>query len=151
MNWLAAALAGIGAGIVATVVQLGLWWTASLPVPYMLMRDTRLAAAIVMGRSALSPSASFAWDAMLVATLVHFALSAVYGLLLAPLISHATLQRAVLIGIIFGLALYVVNMYGFTLIFPWFDAARDWITVMAHVAFGMSAAVLYKWGKRLVR
>jgi len=34
----------------------------------------------------------------------------------------------------------VVNMHGFTLVFPWFAQARDWITLAAHVAFGVVAA-----------
>jgi hypothetical protein len=151
MNWLAAALAGTGAGIIATGVQLALWWAASFPVLQSLLRDTRLTAAIVMGKSVLPPPASFAWDVMTIATLIHFALSVVYGWILGGFISHLSLPRAILAGIVFGLALYVLNMYGFTLAFPWFDAARGWITVIAHVAFGASAAVLYKrldWSAR---
>ncbi|GAB3548454.1 hypothetical protein GCM10027343_28850 [Noviherbaspirillum agri] len=144
MKWLAALLSGMAAGIIATAVQLALWWAASLPVMHMLLRDSRLAAAIVMGSSALPPPASFDWDVMIVATLIHFTLSAVYGCALALFISRMSLHRSVLAGAIFGLALFGLNMYGFTLVFPWFDASRDWITGMAHVAFGMSAAVLYK-------
>jgi uncharacterized membrane protein YagU involved in acid resistance len=35
-------------------------------------------------------------------------------------------------------------MYGFTMIFPWFDEARDWITLVAHVVFGVVAASTYR-------
>jgi len=150
MNWLVAIFSGLSAGIIATAVQLALWWAALLPVTHMLLRDSRLAAAIVMGRSVLPPPVTFAWDVMLVATLIHLALSAAYGCALAPLISRLSLRRSMLAGAIFGLALFALNMYGFTLLFPWFDASRDWITVVAHVAFGMSAAVLYKQWQRFV-
>lgn len=145
MNWLAAILAGLGAGVIATAVQLGLWWAASFPVVEMLLRDSRLAAAIVMGRSVLPPPASFAWDVMVVATLIHFALSAAYGCALVPFTRRGSHGRSVLAGAIFGLALFTLNMYGFTLLFPWFAASRDWITAVAHAVFGMSTAMLYRW------
>jgi len=150
MNWVAAILAGLGAGIIATAVQMALWWTAPLPVTDMLLRDSRLAAAILMGKSVLPPPASFAWDVMLVATLIHFALSAAYGCALAPCISRLSLPRSMLAGAIFGLALFALNMYGFTLLFPWFAASRDWITAVTHAAFGICSAALYKrWQTRI--
>jgi len=34
-------------------------------------------------------------------------------------------------------------MYGFTLVYPWFEQARDWITVVAHVVFGVVAAAAW--------
>jgi hypothetical protein len=49
-----------------------------------------------------------------------------------------------LVGALFGLAVYGVNMYGFTAVFPWFEATRDWITIAAHLAFGVAAAGIYK-------
>lgn len=143
MNWFAASAAGVVAGVVATGAQLLLWWLASFSVTDMLLRDTRLAAAILMGPSVLPPPAAFAWDIFLVATLIHFTLSAMYGLLEGMLITRLQLPAA-LTGAAFGLALYAVNMYGFTLLFPWFEASRDWITASAHVTFGVCAAILYK-------
>jgi hypothetical protein len=35
-------------------------------------------------------------------------------------------------------------MYGFTAVLPWFEAARDWITVVTHGVFGVAAAGVYK-------
>jgi hypothetical protein len=145
---LAAIVAGVGAGIIATGVQLALWWIFAIPLPDILLRDARLAAAIVMGRSVLPPPATFQWSVMLAATGVHFALSICYGLILAPVLSRLERWYALSAGALFGLLLYAVNMYGFTEIFPWFEASRDWITVAAHTAFGISAAVLYmRWGR----
>ena len=43
-----------------------------------------------------------------------------------------------------ALVVYTVNIYGFTSVVPWFEAARDWITVATHVAFGMVAATAYR-------
>jgi hypothetical protein len=144
IQWRSAILAGIAAGVVATVVQLALWWAWSEPLPATLFRDARLTAAIVMGREVLPPPATFAWSIMLVATLVHFSLSIAYGLTLMVFISRLGTPQSVLAGAAFGLLLFAVNMYGFTFLFPWFSAVRDGITAVTHVVFGMVAAAVGK-------
>jgi hypothetical protein len=144
INWRAAVYAGIAAGIVATVAQMLLWWSFWDVLPGILYRDARLAAAMVMGRGVLPPPASFDWTVMAVATLIHFALSVVYSAVLASFIARCSLWCAVLVGIVYGLALFAINMYGFTLLFPWFSEARDWITMLTHAVFGASAAWCYR-------
>ena len=146
IHWCSAMLAGIAAGVVATLVQIALWWAASDPLPAILFRDARLTAAIVIGRQALPPPATFDWSIMLVATLVHFSLSIAYGLTLSVFISRLSTSLSLIAGATFGLFLYAINMYGFTFVFPWFAAARDWITAATHVVFGVVAAVVYKAG-----
>lgn len=112
-----------------------------------------MASAIVLGRKVLPPPASFDWRIMLVATLVHFALSIAYGLILSRLISRLRTRSSLIAGAAFGLCLYAVNMYGFTAVFPWFEATRDGTTVATHAAFGMVAAGVYRmlWWRRLAR
>jgi uncharacterized membrane protein YagU involved in acid resistance len=143
MNIVAAIGAGIGAGIIATAVQLALWWVFAIPLPDILLRDARLAAAIVMGITVLPPPATFEWGVMLTATVVHFALSICYGVILAPVLSRLSLRQALPVGAVFGLLLYGTNMYGFTALFPWFKASRDWITALAHMSFGIATATIY--------
>jgi hypothetical protein len=143
-NLSSAVCAGIAAGIFATVVQIALWSVFSDALPTILFRDARFAAAIVLGRGVLPPPASFNGPVMLVATLVHFALSIAYGMALSPLISRLRTAPSMLAGAVFGLFLYGINMYGFTAVFPWFEATRDWITVVTHVVFGVAAAGTYK-------
>ena len=144
VNWSAAAYAGIIAGILATVLQIALWSVFGDALHTILFRDARFAAAIVMGRKVLPPPASFDWMVVLVATLVHFALSIAYGLALSPLISRLRTLPSMLVGAALGLGLYGINMYGFTAVFPWFEATRDWITVVTHAVFGVAAAGVYK-------
>jgi hypothetical protein len=146
IHWRSAVLAGIAAGVVATLVQIALWWAASEPLPTMLFRDARLTAAIVIGRQVLPPPATFDWSIMLVATLVHFSLSIAYGLTLSVIISRLGTSLSLLAGAAFGLFLYAINMYGFTFAFPWFAAVRDWITAATHLVFGVVASVAYKAG-----
>jgi hypothetical protein len=145
----AAAAAGIISGVIATGAQLVLWWVFTDALPSIFYRDARLAAAMLMGTDVLPPPATFEWKVMVVATLIHFALSIVYGLILAPLISRLSMATSVLAGTGFGLIIYVTNMYGMTLIFPWFSVARDWITLVTHIVFGISLAVPYKLLSRL--
>jgi hypothetical protein len=152
IHWRSAALAGIAAGVVATIAQLALWVVWSEPLPTILFRDARLTAAIVMGRQALLPAATFDGAILLVATIIHFALSIAYGLTLSVFISHLNTPVSLLAGAAFGLSLYAINMYGFTFAFPWFAVTRDWITAITHVVFGLVAAAVYKaWPARTSR
>ena len=143
MQWRAEAAAGFAAGILATVVQVTLWFVLTDALPEILYRDARFAAAIVMGPGALSPTAPRA-PVLLAATLVHFALSIVYGVIVSGLTARLRMHAALLAGGVLGLALFVVNMYGFTALFPWFAASRDGITLAAHIAFGVVAAGAYR-------
>jgi uncharacterized membrane protein len=93
-----------------------------------------------MGTGVLPPPATAQWDVLLVATLIHFALSVAYAVLPALLSGRQTLGHALLIGAAYGLAIYGVNLYGLTLFFPWFVVARDGITLLTHLVFG---AVLF--------
>src|SRR5512135_242490 len=113
LNWRAAVGAGIGAGILATGLQIALWAAFSSGLPEILFRDARLAAAIVMGPKVLAPPATLDWYVMLIATLVHFTLSIAYGLILSRLIVFLGTPSSLLAGVMFGLLLYALNMYGF--------------------------------------
>lgn len=44
-----ALVVGLGAGVIATLAQLALWWLAEMPLPDTLFRDARLTAALAMG------------------------------------------------------------------------------------------------------
>jgi hypothetical protein len=135
----------MAAAVISTVVQVLLWATLTDALPDVLWRDARLAAAIVLGKSALNPSTSYDAQIVLVATLVHFVLSIAYAGALAALITRLRTAWALTAGVVFGLALYAINLYGFTAVFTWFTVARGGITLAAHFAFGLSASAVYCW------
>jgi hypothetical protein len=135
--------AGLFAGVVATAVQMLLWWLLARPVFETLLRDARLTAAIVIGQSVLPPPNTLQWGIMLVATLIHFALSIAYGLIFARWLGRLRGMPSLLAGGGFGMVVYVANLYGFTAFFPWFAVARDGITALTHLVFGLALAAGY--------
>jgi hypothetical protein len=74
-----AAVAGVVAGSLATVVQMLIWRLSATPVLETLLRDAQLTAAIVMGRAVLTSVPAGRWDVLLIATFIHFSLSVVYA------------------------------------------------------------------------
>lgn len=133
---------GLGAGVISTAAQLALWVPAGMPVFETLFRDARLTAALILGTSVLPPPSTPRWDVLLVATVIHFVLSIAYALVPAALVGRLNAVTATLGGAAYGLAIYAINMYGFTLLFPWFAVARDWVTLVTHLVFGAALA----WG-----
>lgn len=101
-------------------------------------------AGIVMGRNLIMPLHEIDPGTAVTGFLIHFVLSAIYGTVLVSLIRKTGKIAAVFIGLVFGLALYLINFYGFTEIFPWFAEARNWATILTHLIFGTSAAYTYK-------
>jgi hypothetical protein len=144
----AAVWAGVAAGVGSAVAQVLLWLAFTDAFPHALFRDARLTAAILLGQGVLQPATAFDAVIMLISALIHFALSIVYGLALAWVLVRAAVGASLLIGALFGLALYAVNLYGFTALFPWFAQARDWVTITAHLVFGVTAAGVYRWLER---
>lgn len=143
VNLLAAVVAGTAAAIASTLAQVAMWIVFTDTFPAILWRDTRFAAAIVLGRSALDGAWAPAtlWIA---ASLVHIVLSIVYALLLSAAIRNLRLAASLLAGGLFGVALYLVNMHGFTSLYPWFEQSRDPITLVAHLVFGVTAGYVYR-------
>ena len=142
VRWGVGALAGIAAGVVATIAQVLLWLAFTDALPAILIRDARMTAAIVLGEGALArPGDDVAVFA--VATIVHFALSIAYGVAIGAGVHRLRFATSIVAAAAFGAALFAVNMFGFTRLWPWFEAARDGITFTAHLVFGATAAWTY--------
>lgn len=137
--------AGFIAGALATLVQVLLWLVFGDDFPAILYRDARLTAAMVLGVSVLPPPATFDAGIMLAAALIHFMLSIIYAALLAAFAARLKTVPPLLVGFGFGVSLYIVNLYGFAVIFPWFAQARGWITLIVHAIFGVTAILVYRW------
>ena len=143
IDWKAAIWAGIIAGLVFMVLEMLL---VQLVGEGNMWGPPRMMAAIVMGREVLPPPATFDAGVLIVAMIVHFALSLVYAFIFAWIVGQwqMTMVSAAIGGLVFGLVIYAVNFYGFTVLFSWFAEARNWITILAHAIFGATLGVVYR-------
>lgn len=141
IDWRATILAALIAGAVFIVLEM-------LLVPVFLgdsaWAPPRMIAAILLGRDVLPPPATFDFGIMMTALLVHFTLAIIYAFILALIVAHMGAGAAIIVGAVFGIALYVINFYGFTAIFPWFAMARNILSLVLHAVFGAVLGWSYK-------
>lgn len=137
LSWGASGWAGLVAGAAFILIQ-GLI-VAGFGGP----NPVRLLASIALGESVVAGEAP-ASIVVLAAAAVHLQLSMIYARVLAGMIHRRTQDRAILIGALFGAGLYLLNYHAFAALFPWFAAARGVAAFSAHVAFGVTAAWIYK-------
>jgi tetrahydromethanopterin S-methyltransferase subunit E len=139
IDWRAATLAGLIAGAAFLGIEL-IFDLLALRGP--LATQVRMTAAIVMGEGALA--AGFNLPVILVALTIHLLLSITFAVILAWVILRLEFMAAEIVGLTFGLALYLVNYHGFAEIYPWFQDHRGWLPVVTHLVFGGLAALEYK-------
>ncbi len=141
-DWRASVWAGLIAGLVFMMLEMVMVWLFMGQSPW---GPPRMMAAMVMGPEVLPPPATFAMMPMMVAMMIHFPVSVVYGLVIGWMVHRMDMGMAVLAGAAFGLiAVYFVNFYLIApAMFPWFVEARNWIGAFAHLMFGAVAAAAY--------
>ncbi|MFT6445807.1 MAG: putative membrane protein YagU involved in acid resistance [Afipia broomeae] len=142
VDWKAAILAGLIAGVVFLMIEMILVAVTS-GSPW---GPPRMMAAMVMGEGVLPPPATFDVMIMMVAMVVHVILSILLAVVFAWVLSRWRLSAgaAVALGGAFGLLVYLVNFYPVAaILFPWFAMARNWISIISHVAFGAVLAWAY--------
>ena len=132
--------AGVGAGLLAGIVFIvfDMVVTAALGMPFIM--PLRMIGATALGKAALMPS--FPAAAAVGAGLgVHFLNAAVYGVgFTAAVLSVPALRghRAaiVVVGLLFGLALWLINFYVIAkILWPWFLMANPVVQFFAHTFF----------------
>jgi hypothetical protein len=99
-----------------------------------------MVAALARGPGALEPDDEFDLAIVAIGLTLFYALSMLYGLALAWILTEAPRRHAGLLGIAFGVALYFANFHGFTAIFPWFAEYRTVDTFVAHALYGLLLA-----------
>ena len=138
----AAIAAGLIAGTIMMLLQLAMY-------PLFFDRSAwfhpRLIAAIPLGQDVL-PNVSSGPDAgvAFAALLAHYVLSVIYAVIASVVLDRVRFWSAVTLGAVGGFALYLINYYGFTNVFEWFAASRDWVTTFTHISFGVGTAAAYK-------
>ena len=137
----AAVIAGLIAGAIFLLVLLIAYPLATGGTPWTIFR---FIGAIVLGEAVLPPPTTFDAGVVVTAVLIHFALSILYTLVLAFIVHRWGLLISAVGGLFFGLALYLINFFTFTMFFPWFFPARAWPFSLVHILFGAVAGVVYE-------
>jgi hypothetical protein len=132
------------AGVVFLVLELALATLIPGGSPW---ASPRMLASIILGRDVLHAPASFEAGIMVAALAMHFLLAIVFALILSLIMVRFSFDSsagmASLAGAMFGLAMYLLNFYGMTRLFPWFAEARNWVSVVSHLVFGVVVADTY--------
>lgn len=143
IDWKAGIWAGLIAGVVFMMLETVLVGTIGGQSPW---GPPRMIAAMAMGEGVLPPPAAFDLTIMMVRMMIHFGMSIVLGLILGWAIScwRMSLVTAIGMGVVFGLAVYFVDFYLMTAVFPWFAMARGAISIFAHAVFGLVLGWSYR-------
>lgn len=147
IDWKAAVLAGIVAGLAFMMLEMALIMMLQGQSPW---GPPRMMAAMVMGPGVL-PSmgqpATFDPMIMMVAMVIHMMMSIIFGIILGWGISRFGLgmAAAIIAGLVFGIVIYIVD---FDVVpnlglFPWFAMARGPMSIFSHAMFGAIAGGVY--------
>jgi hypothetical protein len=143
LRWKPAIWAGIIAGVAFLVLEMMLMMFKGMSPwgpPHMM-------AAMVLGEGVLPPPgtmAPFDFGIVMVAMMVHLGLSLIYAIGFAFVLERMNTRNAVIAGAAFGFALYLLNFFVFTSLFPWFAMARGVDSAIAHIFYGVVLAYAYK-------
>src|SRR5690242_10289919 len=141
IDWSQAIVAGIVAMIVFAIVEMAFSWASRGASP--------LSPIVVFGTAtlnALVPSAhpGGGIKTIIVGVACLFVLGAVSGIVLAYLVDRVGMAGAALVGLVFGLAMFALDMYAIARVLPALGELRDWMSALAYAIQGVLAAALYK-------
>jgi hypothetical protein len=140
VDWSAAVWSGVISGVIFLAISMLLTYIY-IGSPWVI---NRLIASVVMGPNVLPPPATFDATIFIVSIIVQLLLSLTFACIIAIIFHRWGLLVGVIGGGLFGLALYFINFYTFSLIFPWFFLMKSWIMVVSHVVFGALAGGIYE-------
>ncbi len=144
VDWPVALLAGLVAGTVFLLIILLrvppiFGSTAWLPLQYL--------ASLVMGPEVLPPAEPTAIVGI-VGVVAHYALAIGFALVLAFITHRWGFWVGIIVGAAFGLGVYLINLYFFTLLFPWMYVLNGTTFATGHIFFGALAGAIYEGFER---
>lgn len=140
----------VASSLVAGAVFLVIAVVGHAAVPETSAWDTPLRVASLLVGADVQESASTSRPGLfVVAALVHAMLSLTYGLLLDLGTNRMTRRQALVTGALFGVGLYFFNYHLLAPLLPAFTAARGPVVLVAHVAFGLTAVVVFRSARRV--
>lgn len=141
VDWRAAIQAGAISGMVFFVLNLVL---GSLALGTNGNFIIRYLASVLLGEGILPPPESFSFGATIAALLATLVMAIIFSCIIAYVIHRGGILTGIVGGAILGLALYLINFYTLTLIYPWFYVLTGWTMAFNHIIFGALAGGIYE-------
>lgn len=139
MTWRAVPIAGAIAGSVFLFVNIVLTPIMLEVEPTLLLRYM---ASLLLGSEILTEPSSLTH--LVIGILVHYTLSMLFTLVIAVVVHRWGAMAGIIGGGILGLAIYLINLYTFTLFFDWFFAINSSVLFLSHILFGAVAGGVYE-------
>ncbi len=138
VTWRAVLLSGLVAGTLFLVADL-------IFAPIVTHVDAALTlryfAALVLGSKVLTQTGT---GILITGIIVHYVLSLVFALVIALVVHRWGMVVGIIGGAILGVAIYGINLYTVTLVFPWFFAINSTVILLCHAIFGAVAGSVYE-------
>lgn len=139
MTWRAVLVAGLVAGTLFLLADLVF---APIVTNVSAALTLRYFAGLVMGTKVLTGAATP--TVYIVGILVHYVLSLVFALVIALVVHRWGMVVGIIGGALLGVAIYAINLYTVTLLFPWFFAINSTVILLCHAIFGAVAGGVYE-------
>ncbi len=138
MTWHAIPIAAVGAGLAFLLINVVL---TPLVLDVGAGVTLRYFAALVLGPEVLTDDSQ---TTIIVGILVHFLISLLFTFIIALVVHRWGLIVGIVGGGILGLAVYGINLYAMTLLFPFFFAIHSGVLILSHIVFGAAAGGIYE-------
>lgn len=146
VDWRAVALAGALSSAVFLLTNLAFnaFYLGSFWLTW------RILASVIMGPEVISPLEAGRIEILFTALLVHLPLSVAFTALIAVIVHEWGIWLSAVVGGLMGLALYAINFYGLSFLFPWIGSLTSWLMLVSHLAFGAVAGASYELFERRI-
>lgn len=132
MDWQAAVWAGCGSGSLFLLLA----WLLRGPLIFHIF-----ASPVLGGRVLLSETTA---AVVIIGIITHLLLSVGFALLIAFVLHRWGMLVGIVGGGLLGLALYIINFYLVSALFPWFEALTSTSMLLLHVLYGAAAGGIYE-------
>ena len=138
VTWRAVLISGLVAGTLFLLTDL-------VFAPIVTQVDAALTlryfAALVLGSKVLTQTGT---NILITGIVVHYVLSIMFALVIALVVHRWGMVVGIVGGAILGVAIYGINLYTVTLLFPWFFAINSTVILLCHAIFGAVAGGVYE-------
>jgi hypothetical protein len=134
--------AGFVAAVGSTLAQFGFMLSDRRRWPVILMRDSRMAAAVVLGREALAER-RLPLRVLVAAASIHFLVASLDAATLALAMTRRGARHlpSLPLGAAYGLAAYGVRVHLLAPLYPWMRELQTPAYLLTHIAHGIVTAL----------